>query len=475
MDAWTSELAAAAEGRVVGPDVVVREVVIDDREANQGSLFAALGGSRTDGHRFVRSAFARGASAALVSTVRFDATASGTQVVVVDVAEALLALGAWWRAQLDASTIAITGSVGKTTTKDLAAAVLSESFGRVVASPGSFNNQYGVPITILSAERTTEALVCEVGAGVVGEIASLCEIVRPRVGVVTAVGPAHVETFGSIERIAEGKGELVRSLPADGIAILNADDPVVAGFASATTASVTTFGRTPAATARARCVSLDRIGRPSFTVEHEGSGAHVSLRLVGGHMVTVALAAIACGLAHGIPLERAAAGVERVAGSPGRMQLRLAPGRITIVDDSYNANPLSMRAALEALAVIGHGCRKVAVLGDMLELGDSSCSEHRRLGRAVVDLGVDRLVTVGREMLVTAEAAWRAGMSAPAIRACDDVDEATPALRALVRDGDVVLVKGSRACRLDGAVSSLLAGDQDLRRPPSVANGVAVS
>ncbi|HZD17111.1 MAG TPA: Mur ligase family protein, partial [Actinomycetota bacterium] len=227
-----SRVADAVSGRLLGRDRWVSGAVIDSREATDGSLFFALPGSRTDGHRFVADARARGASAAVVSS---PGCANGARIVVDDPGQALLRLARWERAGLSAAVVGITGSVGKTTTKDFTACLLAEAY-RTVASPRSYNNQIGVPLTILSADDRTEVLVSELGAGTVGEIAELCGIVRPQIGVVTAVAPAHLETFGSMRRIARAKAELVEALPPDGVAILNADDGVVSSFARRTRA-----------------------------------------------------------------------------------------------------------------------------------------------------------------------------------------------------------------------------------------------
>jgi UDP-N-acetylmuramoyl-tripeptide--D-alanyl-D-alanine ligase len=447
-----SEIACMVGGHVAGPDTTIDDVVIDSREATRGSLFVALAGTRTDGHGFVRDAFVRGATAALVSGMRLDAAMRGTQILVRDVGPALLALAASWRATLDAGVVAITGSVGKTTTKDLVAAVLEEAF-RVVASHASYNNEIGVPLTVLAARPTTERLVCEIGAGAPGEIERLAEIVRPRVGIVTVVGPAHLGTFGSLERIARTKSELVRALPARGVAILNADDPVVASFAARTDATVVTFGRARRADLRAIDVEVDPDGHPSFIATTGVERCAVRVRLTGEHMVTPVLAALACGLADGIPLEEAARAVERVAARSGRMQRRTTPAGVDVIDDSYNANPVSMRAAVRALGSIA-ARSSVAVLGEMAELGGSGRAHHERIGREVAAARIDRLVTVGPRATAIADGARAAGMPTDRVTSCDDATDATVAVKALAQAGDVVLVKGSRAAHLEAVVES---------------------
>src|SRR5918994_1436275 len=281
----TAEVAAIVSGRLVGPDRVVHNVVMDSREGRDGSLFFALPGERTDGHRFTADALTRGAAACVI---RRGVVARPTSIVVASPGEALVTLARSERTALGWRVIGITGSVGKTTTKDLAAEVLRESF-RVGASPRSFNNEIGVPLTLLDADERTEVVVAEIGAGVVGEIAMLCGIVRPHIGLVTAVGPAHVETFGSLEAIARAKAELVEALPAGGLAILNADDCVVASFAERTDAAVLSFGRDRDAHVRADRVQLDARGHARFTLVHESERVDVRLGVVGEHMVTAQL------------------------------------------------------------------------------------------------------------------------------------------------------------------------------------------
>jgi UDP-N-acetylmuramoyl-tripeptide--D-alanyl-D-alanine ligase len=385
----------------------------------------------------------------------------GTQILVRDVGASLLALAASWRATLDAEAVAITGSVGKTTTKDLVAAVLQGAF-RVAASGASYNNEIGVPLTLLSARATTERLVCEIGAGALGEIERLAAIVRPRVGVVTVVGPAHLETFGSLERIAQAKSELVRALPARGVAVLNADDPVVASFAACTNATVVAFGRSRRVDLRAIDVETDDGSRASFVATTGDERCPVRLRLTGEHMVTPALAALACGLVDGIPLEVAAGAVGRVSARSGRMQRRATPRGVDVIDDSYNANPVSMRAAVRALGSIT-GRSAIAVLGEMAQLGSSARAHHERIGRDVAATQIDRLVTVGPVAAAIADGARAAGMPSDRIMSCDDAADAVAAVNAVAQAGDVVLVKGSRAARLEAVVGSLLLEPNDHR------------
>ena len=454
MDLRASEAAAAVSGRLIGPDRVITSVVVDSREAGPGSAFFALPGTRTNGHRFADDARARGASVVVVARCPPDAQPAASCILVEDPGSALLALARLHRRSLTATVIGITGSVGKTTAKDFTAAVLAGSY-RVASSPRSFNNEIGVPLTVCSADRRTQVLVAELGAGAVGEIAALCELVRPHLGVVTAVGPAHLETFGSLERVAEAKAELVEALPTDGVAVLNVDDPVVASFAERTTARVLSFGRSGNAMVRCEGIRLNESGRARFTVVHDGTRARVEMPVVGAHIVVPALAAIACGIALGVPLGKAAESIGTAHTSSGRMQELSTPDGVRILHDAYNANPMSMLAGLRAAAAARGPFRSIAVLGAMEQLGADSLREHERVGRVAAELGFDALVAVGERARSIADAAIHAGMSRPRVVVCSEHREAVAAVRRAARPGDVVLVKASRAARLERLVDEL--------------------
>jgi UDP-N-acetylmuramoyl-tripeptide--D-alanyl-D-alanine ligase len=455
MDLRASQAAAAVSGRLIGPDRVIRNVVVDSREARAGSAFFALPGTRTNGHRFLEDAWARGASVVVGSRYPPEAPWHRSCIVVEDPGSALLALARAHRRSLTATVIGITGSVGKTTAKDFTAAVLAGSF-RVASSPRSFNNEIGVPLTVCGADRGTEVLVAELGAGAVGEIAALCELVRPHLGVVTAVGPAHLETFGSLERIAEAKAELVEALPTDGgVAVLNADDPAVASFAGRTTARVLSYGRSGSASVGCEDERLDERGRARFTAVHEGARARVEMPVVGAHIVVPALAAIACGIALGVPLGRAAELIGTAQTSPGRMEELSTPDGVRILHDAYNANPMSMLAGLRAAAAARGPFRSIAVLGAMEQLGADALPEHERVGRVAAELGFDALVAVGERARSIADGAIHAGMSRPRVVVCAEHREAVAAVRRTARPGDVVLVKASRAARLERLVDEL--------------------
>ena len=445
------EIAAVVDGTPVDADVVVdAPAAIDSRRVAPGGLFVALPGENTDGHDFVPSALTAGASASLVAR-----PVEGPHVQVADVAVALARLARHVHDRLThpldgdgLRTVGITGSAGKTSTKDLLAHVL-EAAGPVVAPEGSFNNELGVPLTVLRADSSTTALVVEMGARGMGHIATLCAIAPPTVGVVLNVGTAHVGEFGSVEAIAIAKGELVEALPPAGTAVLNADDHRVAAMADRTSASVLTFGQ--AGQLRFAGLELTSDGWPEVSLEHAGTSVTFVLPQPGLHHGSNAAAVAAAALALGLDLDTVA---ERLATasarSPHRMARAVTSEGIVVVDDAYNANPESMAAALQWLARTAEPGRATAVLGAMLELGEESLARHRELGRLAQSLGLARVVAIGTEAAPIAEAAGAAGVAVP------DVDVAIATLRASLRSGDVVLVKASRGCRLERVADALL-------------------
>lgn len=452
------EIASAVGGTLrgaKGSDVVVASLVVDSRAVSPGALFVALPGERADGHRFVDAALASGAAAALV---RRGWVGPGPTVEVDDPAAALLELARREREGLQATVVGITGSTGKTCTKDLTAAVLSERFA-VAASPASFNNEVGLPLTILSATEETEVLVCEMGSRGPGHIRLLCDVARPQIGVVTNVGVAHMELFGSRAVLRDAKAELPEALPKDGAAVLNADDDVVRSYAGRTPAdTVVFFGTSPDAEVRAAGVSLSHeSGTAEFELISPGGSAQVRLPVPGEHMVADALAAAAVGWSLGITPKEAAHGLAHASVSRGRMQVVLVDG-IRLVDDSYNANPTSMAAALKAARWMAGKSRCVAVLGYMAELGSIADEEHERIGELAARLGIEELVVVGSEARLIAMGGEREGIEPERIHLCDDVSQAIDLLPGLVRPGDLVLVKASRVARLERVVEALRAG-----------------
>jgi UDP-N-acetylmuramoyl-tripeptide--D-alanyl-D-alanine ligase len=448
-------ITGAALDRVPDPGALVTgQVVIDSREAGPGGLFAALAGERADGHDFASAAVAAGAVAVLASR-----PVGVPALIVPDAAAALAPLARAVAGRLPRLTIAgITGSSGKTTAKDLTAQ-LAERLGPTVAPPGSFNNELGHPLTVLRADERTRYLVLELGARGRGHIARLCAIAPPRLGAVLNVGRAHVGGyFADRAEVARAKGELVEALPADGVAVLNADDPEVLTMRSRTAARPVTFGRDRVADVRATGVRLDAEGRPSFTLNTPSGRAPVRLNLRGEHNVSNALAAAALAAALGMPTGDVAGALSAaVARSKWRMDVTRRADGVRVINDAYNANPDSMRAALTALAQMAAGGRAIAVLGHMAELGGNSPAWHEEVGAFAARAGVTALVVVGDEatpMLAGAksEPGWTGELLA-----VPDGAAAVAALADRIRPGDTVLVKASRAAALWDVAAALAA------------------
>ncbi len=472
----------------------VRSVEFDTRRIRPGALFVALRGERVDGHDFVAQAAAAGAVAVLASQEITGSATAGLPVLRVedrpDNAGVLDALARLARASVTALTadhglqvVGVTGSSGKTSTKDLIAAVLRADVDRpdqVVAPPESFNNELGHPYTALRADEATRYLVLELSARGVGHIAALARVAPPRIGAVLNVGSAHLGEFGSVEAIARAKSELVQALPAaagtgtepgaGGVAILNADDPLVAGMAGVTAAEVVFVGLAPRATVRAEAVTQDEADRARFTLVTPEGSAPVALRVVGAHQVGNALAAAAVGRAVGMSTAAVAQALSRAEpASKWRMDVTELANGVTLINDAYNANPHSMKAALHSLATIGRGRRTWAVLGEMAELGDDATQAHDRIGRLVVRLGIDRLLVVEGPGAATGAAVG--GRTAPRAlhlgahlegswngesELVPDTDAAVGVLLAELEPGDVVLVKASRSAGLERVALRLI-------------------
>jgi UDP-N-acetylmuramoyl-tripeptide--D-alanyl-D-alanine ligase len=423
----TSEIAKATGGVLSGTDVEVSGATIDSRQVVAGQLFVPVVAAR-DGHDFVAAAVAEGAGAYLTSRGPIEGV-DAAAVEVGDTGEALAALGRHARTRLPERVVGITGSVGKTSVKDLLAGALAVRW-RTSASVGSFNNELGVPLTLVNAADDTEALVVEMGARGAGHIAGLCTLASPTVGVVTRVAAVHTATFGTLEEVAAAKGELVEALPGGGYAILNAGDPLVAAMASRTSAAVVTFG--DGGEVRAESPALDDELRPSFRLVSPWGSAPVRLEVRGEHMIDNALAAAASALVCGVPVAGIAEALGAAALSRWRMDLvRLASGAL-VVNDAYNANPMSMAAALRALARLPAE-RRIAVLGLMAELGESSHAQHVAVGRLARDLGI--------EVIGVAATAY----GGTTVAGVDDV----PAALGPLGGGDAVLLKGSRVGGLE--------------------------
>ena len=446
-----SEIAAAVGGVHRGEDVSVSSVVTDSRQAENGALFVALEGEHTDGHRFIANAFANGASAALV-----DRPTPGTVVEVGDTGRALLDLAKDERDRMgDVRVLAITGANGKTSTKDLAAAVIGTG-SRTHASPASFNNEVGLPMTLLCSPASTEVVVAELGARRAGDVALLCKVARPDAVVVTNVGVAHMGIFGSWDEIVRASREAVDWLGSDGVAILNADDPVVRGFADGARAEVVTFGVEVPADVRAEGVELGADARSSFTLASGSERELVELQVPGEHMVPNALAAAAAGLWLGMSVAECAAALKGARISRWRMETFRTGSGVLVVNDAYNANPESMAAGLKTARWMARDGRLVALLGHMAELGPIAFDEHEKVGELVVRIGVDRLITVGEEARTIARAAVREGLVPESVASYDEADEAAADVLAWTTTGDVVLLKGSRVAGLERVAEALI-------------------
>lgn len=447
-----AEVTGATLDEVPDPAAVVTgPVVIDSRQSVPGALFAALPGTRVDGHDFAAAAVAAGAAAVLATR-----PSAAPALLVPDVPAALGRLARHVVDSLPGLTIlGITGSAGKTTTKDLAAQLI-ETLGPTVSPQNSFNNEIGHPLTVLRVTEQTRYLVAELSARGAGHITMLCGVAPPRLGAVLGVGHAHAGEFGSIEEVARAKGELPAALPADGVAVLNADDPRVLAMAGRTAARVVTFGRSAGADVRAADITIDEQSRPGFTLVTEAGSAAVQLRLHGEHNVTNALAAAALAGQLGLPVSSIAEGLSAaVPRSRWRMEVTERPDGVSIINDTWNTNPEALRAALAALAVMARGRRAFAVLGNMRELGEQAVELNEQAGALAARTGLAGLIVVGAEaapMLAGAKAepSWHGELLH-----VPDGPAAVQALGERLAPGDVVLVKASRVAGLERVALAL--------------------
>ena len=452
------EVATAVNGRLMGnrPDgQPLVSVVVDSRQVTPGSLFVALRGQKHDGHEFVLDAFVKGARAALVERVPADAsgqtdTGRLPMIVVDNTLAALLQLAGYWRQKLGLKVVGVTGSVGKTTTKEVVAGVLEQRFC-VLKSEGNLNTEIGMPLTLLKATPRHEVLVVEMGMYALGEIRALARLARPDVGIVTNVGPTHLERLGSIERITDAKAELVEELAENGLAVLNFDDERVRGMSSRTRAGVIYYGLDPRSDFWADNVQGRGLHGIEFDLHHQKARIHARMLLLGLHSVHAALATAAAGFGLGMSLDEVAAGLHEVSPS---LRLIVAAGvnGSTIIDDSYNASPASTLAALNLLADLEG--RKVAVLGDMLELGSYTDEGHRMVGRRAVDVATI-LVAVGPLGAIMGQEALASGKDPGAVFFADTTQMAVQQLKDFLQPGDCVLVKGSRGMQMEEIVEGI--------------------
>jgi UDP-N-acetylmuramoyl-tripeptide--D-alanyl-D-alanine ligase len=451
--AWTGGKAVrgAADAAFIG-------VSIDTRSIRPGALFVAIRGPNHDAHAFLADAVAAGADGLLVAA---DAALPDGKVPVIaadDTTRALGALAAGHRAQFAGPVVAITGSNGKTTTKEMCAAILG-TLGPCLATRGNLNNEFGLPLTLLERDAAHRHLVVELGMNHRGEIARLAAIARPTVGLVTNVGTAHIEYLGSRDEIAREKGDLIAALGAQDVAVLNADDPRVRGMGARTPARKLLFGLADDADVRAERITP--LGERGYAFDLIAGGERQAVHVAGLGESTVinALAAAAAAIATGCSLPDAATGLAAYRPPSGRMEPVALPRNIIVINDTYNANPQSMEVALRSLASLRGTSRGVAVLGDMGELGDTADEAHRAAGRLVAELGLDLLFALGPRAELTARGALDAGMAAERVHVGGDHAELGASLRRVLRGNDWVLVKGSRSMRMERVVEALARED----------------
>jgi UDP-N-acetylmuramoyl-tripeptide--D-alanyl-D-alanine ligase len=452
MNAMTLPEIAVLAGSKLKPEnsnVRVERVSTDSRTLKQGELFVALRGENFDGHQFVEAAARAGAAGAIVEH-DWDSRVPENFVLICveDTLRAYQTLAANYRKSLALKVVAITGSNGKTSTKDFAAAVLGRRF-RVTKTEGNFNNHVGLPRSMLEATSHDEVAVWEIGMNHPGEVAALAKLAVPDVAIITNIGIAHIEFMGSRDVIAKEKGALAEAVPAQGIVILNADDPFSESIAERTCAKVILAGTT-AGTIRASAIVQSAEGS-DFTILEGAHRCRAQLPVPGLHMVQNAMLAVAVGRAFGLSLEESAAGLAAAQLAKARLQIKQVRG-VQFIDDSYNANPDSMKAALRTLVELDADGKRIAVLGEMRELGDESARGHREVGETAAELGVDQLVAIGEMGAVLAEGARSAGLKKTC--AVASTSEAAQLLREIAAPGDLVLIKGSRAARIEEVIEA---------------------
>ncbi len=453
-----AEVEVATGGRVVSRSREARfaSVSTDSRKARVGELFVALTGDRFDGHDFVDAAVAAGVTGVICERGRASERAD---VVYIEVDDSLRALGdvaAFHRGRFQVPVVAITGSNGKTTTKEMLRAILAEHFaaGDVLATEGNFNNLIGLPLTLFGLERRHRVAVVEMGMNAPGEIARLTEIARPTVGLITCVAEAHLEGLGSIAGVARAKGELFAGLERSAVAVVNLDDSHVVEVAGGFTGRRLTYGEE--GNVCARRVRTEEVDRCSFELSHGGDTAPVELPVGGRHNIANALGAAACGLALAVELETIAAGLTRFAPPPMRLSPERLANGVLVLNDAYNANPASLRAALATLEE-ARATRRFVVVGDMRELGRDTADWHRRAGAAAAAISPALLCAVGEHSSDLCRGAVDGGLETERARVCRTRTEAAAAVAESWRHGDVVLVKGSRASAMEEVVKDLRA------------------
>jgi UDP-N-acetylmuramoyl-tripeptide--D-alanyl-D-alanine ligase len=432
-----------------GNQTITRGVSIDSRTIKKGNLFVAIPGERYDGHHFVSEATSKGASLVIISKEKTHQMKPKELkqipvVVVEDTKEALREIAFWHRNKFEVSTVAVTGTNGKTTTKEMTAEVLSSQF-KVLKSIKSYNNPIGVPLTLFELDKDTQVLVLELGMSSPGEIGILTKIAKPDIGVITNIGPAHLESMQSLEKIAQAKFELLDHMPSSHTAVLNADDEFLAKRIKDLKEKTISFSIKNKADFKANELNIRDEGYMDFKVNGK---LNINLKLLGEHNVYNALAAFAVGSLLGVDELKIKESLERYTPSELRMEM-VQIGNIKVINDSYNANPVSMEKALKTLMHMKSRGRKIAVLGDMLELGEKAFDYHFELGKSVAESGIDLLLTVGKLSFAIGRGAEEHGMSPEKIFAFDNNEEASFYLAENVKAGDLVLIKGSRKMKLE--------------------------
>lgn len=455
------EILEATEGRLLRgePSQRIRSFSTDTRTLKPGDLFIPLKGKRFDGHDFLPEAFAKGAIGALFDTQHPPPPPhpSTLDLVLLQVEDTLQALGEIakrWRSQFSIPLVAVTGSNGKTTTKEMIRSILAQDRS-VLASQGTFNNLVGVPLTLLALAPFHEAVVLELGMNALGEIRRLSEIARPDVGVITNIGEAHLEFLGSMEGVARAKGELLPFLEGEKVAVLNLDDPYCNGLLPQVRGRLLTFGLNEKADLWAGGIRLRKGGGTTFVLYRGEEAVPVELPATGYHNVYNALAAAAVGCAFDLSLPRIAEGLKRTSLAPMRFERRQLHSGAVLINDAYNANPTSMRAAIETFFHVKEGRKAILVLGDMLELGEASKEAHFRLGQFVARFNPDLLITVGEKSKQIAKGAVASGLPAERVHPLKDRAEARACLHASLSEDTWVLVKASRGMRLEEVMEGL--------------------
>ncbi len=445
-----SQLLAATGGAaraLRSGDAAFRRVCIDSRQLREGEVFWALQGSRVDGHQFVEEAHGRGALACVVERQGLKDW-TGPLVVVENTLLALADFARWYRQQQESLMIGVTGSVGKTTTREMIYAVLNTGHTGI-RSQKNYNNELGVPLTLLDLEAGDEFAVLEMGARNPGDIQALARIAQPEVGVITSIGPAHLESFGDLEQVRRCKGELFAALPAHGFAVLSGDDAFTRGVASFAACPVIHVGELPHNQVQA--TNIESTPRAlSFDVEHN----RYEVPVAGRHYLIAALCAVAIGREVGLDAATIAHGLRRFVASPGRCSVEQL-GPWTVIDDTYNANPTSMRAACELLRDWPGHNKRILVTGDMLELGTAAADYHRELGGQAAAANIDHLLSLGPHAEWVVRGAYQAGIDAHCLAACSDLDSLIAVLDCWLAQGDVVLVKGSRGMQMERVIEWL--------------------